>query len=69
MTDWKPQWVLAEGAYVFSGHSQPDVQFKANTIRTTAKGESAPDCPSPGKCRALWAGYHEAILMLLKADG
>lgn len=27
-----------DGAYVFSGHSQPDVQYKANAIKTTAKG-------------------------------
>lgn len=27
----------AGGAYVFSGHSQPDVTFKAQVIKTTAK--------------------------------
>ena len=28
----------AGGAYTFTGHSQPDVQYKANAIKTQAKG-------------------------------
>jgi hypothetical protein len=30
-------FAAAGGAYTFTGHSQPDVSFKANTVKTTAK--------------------------------
>ncbi len=33
-----PDLSVAGGCYNFTGHSQPDVQYKANAVKTSAKG-------------------------------
>ena len=33
-----PPRIVAGGCYNFTGHSQPDVQYKANAVKTSAKG-------------------------------
>ena len=33
-----PGFDVAGGCYNFTGHSQPDVQYKANAVKTSAKG-------------------------------
>ena len=33
------QYLLAEGAYQYSGYSQPEVQYKGNAVKTTAAGK------------------------------
>jgi len=34
----RPHAIPAGGCYNFTGHSQPDVQYKANAVKTSAKG-------------------------------
>lgn len=47
------------GAYTFTGHSQPDVSFKANTIKTTAKGYRCLTFADDGtKIDIVYPSYH-----------
>mmetsp|Transcript_1426 Transcript_1426/g.4252 ORF Transcript_1426/g.4252 Transcript_1426/m.4252 type:complete len:430 (+) Transcript_1426:162-1451(+) len=47
------------GAYLFTGHSQPDVSYKANAIKTTAKGYRAIDFRGDGtRIEIVYPSYY-----------
>lgn len=51
--------VRAGGAYLFTGHSQPDVSYKANAIKTTAKGYRAIDFRGDGtRIEIVYPSYY-----------
>ncbi len=56
----------AGGLYRFTGHSQPEVSYKANAIKTTAKGYRAIDFRDDGtRIEIVYPSYYMRGALLL----